>query len=273
LSVKFDKVGLALAVAARNLALGGNGASLSLLGRPRLLVDYASECLFLYNAMTTKGGLKRKNVFQVLPSPDAQTITLGNLVKSSWFFSTASYTADIVSLCMICQLLKPRTVFEIGTFRGYTALHFALNTPEDSVIYTLDLPKTVAVKPALRTTMTDDSFYHQLLNTQDYFFDGKTAAQKINCLYGDSATFDFTPFHGKVDFFFIDGSHSYEYVRSDTLNALKACHPGSVIAWHDFGRMGINGVTRWLEEFSASGQSVYAVPGGSLAFMLVDRHQ
>ncbi len=271
--MKFDKVGLAVAVAVRNLALGGNVASLSLLRRPRLLVDYASECLFLYNTMTAKGGLKRKNVYQVLPVADIQTITLGNLTKSSWFFSTASYTADIVNLCLICQILKPRTVFEIGTFLGYTAFHFALNTPEDSVIHTLDLPKKADVKPALRTTMTDDSYGHHPLKTQEYFFNGTSVAQKITCLYGDSATFDFAPFHGKVDFFFIDGAHSYEYVRSDTLNALKACHPGSVIAWHDFGRMGINGVTRWLAEFSTSGHSVYAVPGGSLAFMVVGSHQ
>jgi hypothetical protein len=72
-----------------------------------------------------------------------------------------------------------------------------------------------------------------------------------------------------VDFFFIDGAHSYKYVRSDTLNALKCCHPGSVVAWHDFGRMGVNGVTKWLLELSREGHDIYAIHGGSLAFMVI----
>lgn len=75
-----------------------------------------------------------------------------------------------------------------------------------------------------------------------YIFENCKAASKITCLFGDSATFNFSSFYEKVDFFFIDGAHSYEYVRSDTLNALKCCHQGSVIAWHDFGRVGVGGV-------------------------------
>jgi hypothetical protein len=94
------------------------------------------------------------------------------------------------------------------------------------------------------------------------------AESKITRLYGDSATFDFAPYHGTIDLFFIDGAHSYEYVRSDTINALACCHPGSIIAWHDFGRVGVNGVSRWLRRLSRRYQ-IYSVPGGSLAFMVV----
>jgi hypothetical protein len=71
-----------------------------------------------------------------------------------------------------------------------------------------------------------------------------------------------------VDLFFIDGAHSYEYVRQDTLNALKCCRKGGVIAWHDFGRSGVNGVSRWICEL-AQEHKVYSVPGSSLAFMVV----
>jgi hypothetical protein len=87
-------------------------------------------------------------------------------------------------------------------------------------------------------------------------------------LFGDSAAFDFSPFHGAIDFFFIDGAHSYEYVRSDTLNALRCCHAGSVIAWHDFGRVVVDGVAKWVREF-ARDREVYSVPGGSLAFTVL----
>jgi hypothetical protein len=45
--------------------------------------------------------------------------------------------------------------------------------------------------------------------------------------------------------------------------------PGSIIVWHDYGRFGINGVSRWLHEFAAQGRELYRVPGGSLAYMRV----
>jgi hypothetical protein len=88
-------------------------------------------------------------------------------------------------------------------------------------------------------------------------------------LFGDSASFDFSPFAGAVDLFFIDGAHSYEYVRSDTLRALQCVRPGGVIAWHDFGRTGVNGVSRWLLEMHSRQWPVCAAPGGSLAYMIV----
>jgi hypothetical protein len=100
-------------------------------------------------------------------------------------------------------------------------------------------------------------------------FVGTPEAARIHCLYGDTAVFDFSPFKGKVDLFFIDGAHSYGYVRNDTLRAFDCCKPGSVIAWHDYGKMGFNGVSRWLHELAREGKKIYRVPGGSLAYMLV----
>jgi predicted O-methyltransferase YrrM len=92
---------------------------------------------------------------------------------------------------------------------------------------------------------------------------------RIHRLFGDSATFDFSPFHNQVDLFFIDGAHSYQYVRNDTEKALPCVKKGGVIAWHDYGRCGINGVSRWLHELRDDGRVIQRVPGGSLAYMIV----
>jgi predicted O-methyltransferase YrrM len=261
----------ALAVAARNLLLGGNLMSLGLLARPRRWLYYVNENLFFYRAYAGRHGLRQKNVFEVLPGPRVQSIVLGQLgganpAREPWLHATTSYTADLVSLCLLCQILRPRVVFEIGTLRGYTAYHFALNTGPDTEIYTLDLPPDGSARPSLATTVMDEAIIGAL--NRRYSFSETPEAGKITCLYGDSAVFDYTPYHARVDLFFIDGSHSYEYVRSDTQQALACCHPGSVIAWHDFGRMGVNGVTRWLVELARE-RPVYAIPGGSLAFMVV----
>jgi len=179
---------------------------------------------------------------------------------------SSPFTVDIVSLCMLCRAVQPKFVFEIGTLIGYTTAHLALNTPEDCRIYTLDLAP--GADPVLRIQGRDS--FHIGLNKKRkrYVWEATPAARKVQTLFGDSANFDYSPYYGKVDLFFIDGAHSYEYVRSDTLNALKCCHPGSVVAWHDFGRGAVNGISRWLVEFSKQ-HRVYAVPAGSLAFCVV----
>ncbi len=261
----------ASAIAVLNLLKGSNVASLGLATRPRACLGYANEALFLYRTLTGRHGLPTRNVFDGVRGPAVSTITLANpdpAVERSWFHAVSSYATDIVSLCLLCRMLEARTIFEIGTLRGYTALHFALNSPADATIFSLDLPLDRPGGGRLATTVVDDAHIDEHRAVRSYCFDGTEVAHKVRCLFGDSATFDYSPSAGRVDLFFIDGAHSYEYVRSDTVNALACCHPGSVIAWHDFGRVGVNGVTRWLREFSA-GRRVYAVPGGSLAYMVV----
>ncbi|RLB06063.1 MAG: hypothetical protein DRG83_01165 [Deltaproteobacteria bacterium] len=258
-----------LVVSTKNLLLGGNLASFSLL-HPKKMVFYATECLFYLDTMYSKRGITEKNVFEVLkPEGEVQQISLVCPdTGGTWFNPLSSRASDIVSLCLICQILKPKVVFEIGTLKGYTAYHFALNTPEDAIIYTLDLPQGGSVKPSLPTTTVDDLMIKSYFRPGKYWFQDTPAASKIVCLYGDSATFDYSEFEGKVDFFFIDGAHSYEYVRNDTMKALYCCHSGSVIAWHDFGRRGVNGVRKWILELSKK-YEIYAIPGGTLAFMVV----
>jgi hypothetical protein len=144
-------------------------------------------------------------------------------------------------------------------------LHFALNTPAESRIYTLDLPADR--QGVLSTTSIDDAHVAVHSLVRKYAWEDLAESSKITCLFGDSATFNYSSWHRQVDFFFIDGAHSYEYVRSDTLNAFECCQPGSVIAWHDYGRLGVNGVTRWLTELART-ESIHVIPGGSLAFMV-----
>lgn len=260
---------VAAAVAARNVILGSNLASLRMLGNPRALVGYANEALFLYGSQTRTRGLKERHVFEVLGGAETQDISLGALsAKKNWIAGTASYTVDLVNLCLACRLLRPKRVFEIGTLRGYTTLHLALNTDPDARIFTLDLPPGHSDAPALATTAVDDWHVQKRQAIARQYFHGTAVEQKVTMLQGDSARFDFSPYRGTIDLFFIDGAHSYEYVKSDTLRALECSHPGSVIAWHDFGRAGVNGVSRWLRELARE-HEVFSVPGSSLAFMVV----
>jgi predicted O-methyltransferase YrrM len=261
----------AAGIALRNLVLGANLAALRL-GSPRRIVQYASDALFLRGTLARERGLPERNVWEVLDADRDVSVRLANVLTPSWPDSQPAYLADIVSLCRLCALVRPRRVFEIGTYTGYSTLHLALNAPPDATILTLDLPKQDdlrPLRPALRTTVMDDAHIGGATAERAYLFAGLPEAERIALLFGDSATFDFAPWHGAIDLFFIDGAHSYEYVRSDTRAALRCVRPGGVIAWHDFGRAGLNGVSRWLRECRADGLPVHAVPGCSLAFMVV----
>lgn len=45
---------------------------------------------------------------------------------------------------------------------------------------------------------------------------------------------------------FVDGSHAYDYVLSDTRAAMTIVDPGGLVVWHDYGIW--EGVTNALDE-------------------------
>ena len=209
-------------IALRNLIIGSNLFSLAFIFRPKAQVGIASTLLFYQKTLGGKRKLEQKNPHDVIES--IRTFQLNICTDSYFWGNDPSYAKDIIELCVFSKLLKPRTVFEIGTLDGYTALHFAMNTPDDADVYTLDLPP--GVQGTLKTTVIDKAHQSAHAAIKDYKWRGSPYERKIHCLFGDSATFDYSPFYGKVDLFFIDGAHSYEYVRSDTINALKCISRG-----------------------------------------------
>jgi predicted O-methyltransferase YrrM len=252
------------AIAARNLILGANLKSLHLLTRPRAAVYYAGECLFLHRVQHPNGDIPQKEIWEVFGVNSEIPIVISPKAANQWF-CVASYGMDLIGLCMLAQIVKPKKVFEIGTLEGSGALHLALNAPE-AEIFTLDLaPNDV---PALTTTTTDEEIMAWHRKGKNVFRD-TPEEKRIHPVYGDSAQFDFSAYRGQIDLFFIDGSHSYEYVKNDTLKALDCVRKGGVIAWHDYGRYGVNGISRWLHEFRIGHPAIYRIPGGSLAYMIV----
>ena len=243
--------------------LGGNLASALLIRRPRAVVEYWQNCLFVWR-MVAGQGLPQRQLHEILPVEDSVNL---NILPTTGHFVLwdASFAKDVLYLALICRVLQPRTVFEIGTLYGYTALLFALNSPPDATVYTLDLPPDADF--ALRTTISDVTTRVAHNRAERLLFDGHSQESKIRPLQGDSALFDFSPWKENIDLFFIDGSHSYDYVRSDTERALHCCRPASVIVWHDYGRWGVNGVSKYLHELSRRYPQLCRLPGSSLAVL------
>jgi len=151
--------------------------------------------------------------------------------------------------------------------RGLTAYHFAMNVPDDGHVYSLDLPP--GGSGSLPVTVVDRA-HVAMAGVSRFHVSGTPEERKITMLRGASATFDYARWRGRVAPFFVDGAHSYEYVRSDTRKAMECVRPGGVIAWHEAGRTGVNGVTRWLRELRGTGVDVCMVPGASLAYAVIE---
>ena len=252
----------------RAFFLGANAASLRLWSRPKDAYWYWNACLFLRDSMG-KRGLPAKHVWEVFPQAPRDAELRFPELPESWIHGDPSYLSDLIHLGLLCQAVRPRAVFEIGTSTGYSSLFVAANTAPDAKIWTLDLPTADSATSAGDLTLGDRHIV-EFCHKKEPVFVAHALGQKIQRVYGDSATFDFSPYRRAIDLFFVDGAHTYDYVRSDTINALKCCRPGGVIAWHDYGRSSLSrGVTKWLDELSGI-IPVYAPHGSSLAFAAGD---
>lgn len=156
-------------------------------------------------------------------------------------------TDELVVIVKLIKRYNPRTIFEIGTFNGRTALNMAANSSQDSKVYTLDLPREKLNSTKLPVTSGDKKFINKE-NIGSKFI-GTDCEKKITQLLGDSASFDFSPYYNSIDFVVVDGSHSYEYVLSDSKIALKLLRDGKgIILWHDYGSPAWPGVSQGLNE-------------------------
>ena len=167
---------------------------------------------------------------------------------------------ELAVLNALCSKLNPKNIFEIGTLNGRTALNLSINSHAD--VYTLD------ILPGM------DRKYNEAMDFVGHYKVGEMFTSspykkmlgdhKITQLLGDSASFDYSPWNGKIDLFFIDGAHSRTYCENDTEVALKLINRSgkSAIVWHDYGIW--QDVTAVLNEKYSSGLPLVNVKHTSL---------
>jgi len=164
--------------------------------------------------------------------------------------SDARILMELSSLAYLIKSLNPKMIFEMGTFVGRTTRLFAINSGSDCKIFTLDLPQI----------QVNHKIGEAFFNTKE--------AEKIIQLFGNSVTFDFSPWYGKCDFVWVDACHDYEYVVSDTDNALKICRPGGFIGFHDYRHTASwSGVTRTVRQIYAKFKNIRHLKGTTIALL------
>ena len=162
-------------------------------------------------------------------------------------------TSDAEAWILAVLARRASCLFEFGTCTGKTAYLWARNSPPDARIVTLTLaPEDRDAQTAGATDDARDVAYAvRESHYSAFIYTDTDVAHKVEQLFGDSKTFDTTPWAGRCDVVFVDGSHAYSYVVSDSVKALELVRPGGLVLWHDYAGPGHSpGVYRALNELA-----------------------
>ena len=183
------------------------------------------------------------------PTPDAEVRFIG---RGS--IAVPGGTSDAEAWILSVLAKRARLAFEFGTCTGKTAYLWARNMPPDGKVVTLTLPpdQVSAYRRDAGDSALDVANALEESRFTRFRYTGTDAAARIEQLFGDSKTFDESPYEGACDLIFVDGSHAYSYVSSDSRKALRMVRPGGLVLWHDYdgARRHANGVFRALNELS-----------------------
>jgi predicted O-methyltransferase YrrM len=176
---------------------------------------------------------------------------------------------ELVIISRIVAARKPSRLFEFGTFDGRTTANLAANAEVDASVDTIDLPADALASLDAPIDEREKSYVEKSESGAKY--KALPVAKVIRQLYGDSSKFDFTEYHQSIDFVFVDASHAYEYVMSDSRNAFWMLSPhGGTIVWHDYGRWdGVTAALNKLHRESRDFTKLRWIEGTTLAILEV----
>lgn len=178
----------------------------------KALLRYTKEA---YRAQQFKGNsIKTVDVLDVVESIDEE-------VRHYTYLDGTSRTMDIAFLKSLCRKYEDCNYLEIGSWRGESLLNVASIVKKCTSI---SLSKEEMIEFGMESKDAD------ALNLLSQ------GLPNVQHIAANSHTFDFETLDDKFDVIFIDGDHSYEGVKSDTLNAFKLLRDqDSIIVWHDCG--------------------------------------
>lgn len=147
-------------------------------------------------------------------------------------------------LVVLAQSVKPKRIFEFGTYDGSATSLLARMVPEAQIV-TLDFP------PEKLSQFQREQLALAGGVGARYRDEPQSVQARIIQLYGDSREIDLSPYFGTMDLVLVDGGHDYESVRADTENAVALLAEGGLVVWDDYS-MDWPGVVKAVDELAAS---------------------
>jgi hypothetical protein len=167
---------------------------------------------------------------------------------------------DISALIFLMQLCKKNFV-EIGAWYGKTTYEIASRFSQ-KIIYTMDYIG--------EDLILDESSNRALIKNKDDLCNYAKHLPNVDFIYANSHTFDFNRFEN-VDFFFIDGDHGFDGVKTDTEKAiayLKDYGKGT-IAWHDIHTKNLTQVPDYMQHLAKT-EDIYYIKDTNIGFIKVE---
>jgi predicted O-methyltransferase YrrM len=251
-----------------------SASSLSLMSSPAELSEHCA---------THMAGLihiKPKVVFMKIEASDPAPVSMKINVPSSDIGSVTLLEA--AALVSLVKLVKPRKIFEFGTFLGYSTALLVENSADDCAVYSLDLgdghvgdkPLTAFAEADLRSDGDiNDEYLRGAQGARGPHYTTSLSAadrSRLCLLQQDSRTLDPAAhgLDGSVDLVFVDGGHDTETVTIDTANARRMIGDSGVVVWHDFNSTIHGDVTTFVNGL-AQHEVVVCIQHTMLAILLV----
>jgi len=174
------------------------------------------------NAFWQRSFIRQEKFTNGLPVIDLGVFVeeMTDVLPQYGFLDGGSWVTDLILLRNLAKRIPFCNYFEIGTWRGESAVNLASLT---HTCFTLNLDVD-----DIRKAGYDESYVSQ------YAFYSKSNPN-ITHIQANSLTFDFASLNQKFDLIFIDGDHHYASVKSDTMKVFKhLVHKDTVVVWHDY---------------------------------------
>ena len=167
---------------------------------------------------------------ELFPKYDSLPIKLGRYENHP----TGIRMNELTYLCYLARFIPNAQIFEFGTSVGRTTLNLSLNVNGEGQVFSLDLPQDYRAGdeklPYAKIQQSEVELYPRAHYIREH-----PGPLPITLLTGNSLTFDFSPYYGRMDLVFVDGGHSLDVVANDSEQAFRMLKPGrGIIAWHDY---------------------------------------
>ena len=225
-----------------------------------------------------KSKIKEVDIFEVHEIFESEKISSNlvgpkkNAIIKSFCISSDNKVVGMTSdyeAWILATLSKISTkIFEFGTCSGKTTYIMALNSPENSKIYTITL-STDMTKNITKEKLDNKISFRNIINESIYekfLFSGSEVENKVNVIFENSLNFNQSTYKN-FDLIFIDGGHTYSIVKNDSEKSFNMLNRNGFIFWHDYvpGKESAKDVVKYLHEISKE-KKIYHIKNTTLCF-------
>ena len=251
---------------------GFNVAALQIaLRRPARVRGYISYCMRKFDEIMGRGLPARDPIAFINGDSGSSSSSAAEIVLPLTADADGSISmSELCILALVTKVLKPKAVFEFGTYKGRTTSMFILNVDHGASVTSLDLPQEAGLSEAQRREYIDtDAALVEHRHPAEFIYrlHLDTRCQLLAC---SSLDFDPSPYAGTIELGFIDGAHALPFVQNDTRKMATMMASRGLVFWHDYGGKGrFQPLAGYLEQLSQR-IPIYRISGTSLAWTSAD---